>query len=360
MSPKKIILIILAFLLVLLTAGVYFGITRYKSMLVNPYSDSSSSPTPARNPNQPFSILLLGYGGENHEGGALTDSIILAQINPGTQKIKLISIPRDLWVQIPVGTSTPYFAKINSVFSVGDDIKKFPNLPPEYTGTAGGGQLLKKVVADVTGIAPDFFISVDFSGFAKAVDLLGGVDVNVERSFVDSLYPIAAKKDDTCGLTPEEVKVLTASLSGLKLEEKFPCRYETIEFKKGIVHMDGTTALKYVRSRHSSTDGGDFNRSARQRQFILAVKDKVINLNFFTKAIPLFNTLTNHIRTDISLSQMELFITQGLNYSNFAINSVPLTADDLLIDSWSVDRQAILIPKLGISQYDAIKQHLSE
>lgn len=329
-------------------------------MIVKPYSDSNSSPTPSHNPNQPFSVLLLGYGGENHEGGALTDSIILAQINPSTQKIKLISIPRDLWVQIPVGTSAPYFAKINSVFSAGDDIKKFPNLPSEYTGSAGGGQLLKKVVADVTGITPDYFISVDFSGFAKAVDLLGGVDVNVEKSFIDYMYPIADKKDDSCGLTSEEIKVLSTTLSGLKLEEKFPCRYETIEFKKGIVHMDGSTALKYVRSRHSSTDGGDFNRSARQRQFILAVKDKVINLNFFTKAIPLFNTLTNHIRTDISLSQMETFITQGLNYSHFDISSVPLTADDLLIDSWSIDRQAILIPKLGINQYDAIKKYLSE
>lgn len=359
MSSKKILISILIFLSIFVSVVAYFGLSQYSSIVVKPNSDPNTPPSPTRDPNQPFSVLLLGYGGENHDGGSLTDTIMLAQISPNLKKIKLISLPRDLWVEVPVGTPKPFFTKINATFSIGGDTNKYPNLPAEYTGSAGGGQLLKKIVSDVTGITPDYFISVDFSGFTNVVDLLGGVDVYVEKSFVDKMYPLPDKKEDTCGKTPEEVKLITQNFKGLKLEEQFPCRYETLEFKKGLTHMDGVTALKYVRSRHSSTDGGDFNRSARQRQLLLAVKDKVVSLNFFTKAIPLFNTLTSHVRTDINIPQLEKFISSGIEMSSYQIESIALSGENVLIDSWSPDKQMILIPKQGIGKYDQIRLFLS-
>lgn len=338
MTPKKILISILIFLSIFVSVVVYFGLSKYSSVVFKP----NSSPLPTRDPTQPFSVLLLGYGGENHDGGALTDTIILAKVIPTTKQITLISIPRDLWVQISVGSTPPYYSKINAAFS------------------AGGGPELKKIIADVTGITPDYYISVDFSGFTKAIDLLGGVDVNVENSFIDRLYPLPDKQEDTCGKTDIQIKALSAKLSGFKLEEQFPCRYEVLTFKKGITHMDGTTALKYVRSRHSSTDGGDFNRSARQRQLMLAIKDKVISLNFFTKAVPLFNTLTNHLRTDIDVAQLEKFIIEGVKNSDYSIKSLALTGENVLIDGWSPDKQAILIPKLGIGEYESIKAFLGQ
>lgn len=360
MTRTKIILAVFIFLvLALVFGGSYFFVNKYQSIVVRPLATPTPASAPTPDPNRDFSVLLLGYGGGAHDGGKLTDSIILAKVSPKNKKITLISIPRDLWVPIPIGTSTPYFAKINSAYSIGSDETKFLTRPQEYQGDAGGGTLAKKIVFDVTGIMPDYFISVDFSAFIKVVDLLGGVDVNVQRSFVDNMYPIEDKKDDTCGKSPEEVAKLTSTLTGLKLEEQFPCRYEVLEFKKGIVHMDGATALKYVRSRHSSTDGGDFNRASRQRQFLLAVTQKVVSLNFFSKAIPLLNTLTSHVKTDISLPDLEKLLARGMEFASYQIDSLALTGDNVLKDSWSSDRQSILVSLDGIGNFDSIKSFIA-
>jgi LCP family protein required for cell wall assembly len=315
--------------------------------------------TPTPDPDKPISILLLGYGGAGHDGGSLTDSIMLVEIKPHQSQINLISIPRDLWVEIPIGTSEPHFGKINSAYAIGLDDKKYTQKSIEFTGLAGGGQMAKSVIGQVVGKDVDYFISLDFQGFTKAIDQLGGVDVKVQKTFDDFLYPLdQGTTINNCGKSEEEIKALTATLSGEKLESQFPCRYETLHFDKGIVHMDGITALKYSRSRHSATDGGDFNRAARQRQLILAVRDRIISLNFFTQAISVLDQLSSHVKTDINLVSLEKLISRAPEFAKYQVKHIALTDQNVLKQDRSVDRQDILIPTSGLNDFSAIQNYL--
>lgn len=362
---KKKYFIVAIFLALLLPVLAYFYLSsQYKKMVVTPNKNTTVTPTvtPTPDPDRPFSVLLLGFGGPGHDGPFLTDSIILARISPKIETVDLISIPRDLWASVPISDSASHSAKINSFYSVGLDDRHYPQKYTEFTGKAGGGELAKKAITKVTGITPDYFIAVDFSAFTKVIDKLGGIDVLVARTFDDPFYPIetvgVGVTYDNCGKTDEEVKALSATMSGEKLEREFPCRYENLHFDRGLQHMDGTTALKFARSRHSPTDGGDFNRSERQKLVIEAIKNKVVSLNFFGKIIPVINTLSYHITTDLDENNMEKYLLRAPEISKYKINSLPISDQNFLKASISSDRQSILIPKAGEFNYQEIYDYL--
>lgn len=294
-------------------------------------------PTPTPDPDRPVSYLLLGYAGANHDGGGLTDSIILSQIRPHDQQINLISIPRDLWVE----ASPDNFAKINSV------------LPLQ------GPAALKDLVASISGQKVENYLAVDFAGFVKVVDLLGGIDLKITRPFVDNFYPIDVGTTDTCGKSAEEILALEATMSGDKLNQQFTCRYESLIMNVGTTHLDGATALKYARSRHSEFDGGDFNRSNRQRQVLLAIRDKALNLNIFTKVISIYQTIKSHLRTDLTIADIEKILLRIVEFSHYRVTSVSLNDKNVLKQSVSVNHQSILIPTGGISQYQPIQEFIA-
>lgn len=353
---------------VLIIIIVSFGIYRLKSIIVVPNlpaglsseeeAPTKAGPTPTPDPDREFSILLLGYGGAGHDGGALTDSIVLANVRPHDQKVSLISIPRDLWVELPIGTSEPTFSKLNAAYSVGNDDRKYPLKPVEFTGLAGGGQMVKSIVAQIIGKPVDYFIAMDFAGFTKVVDQLGGIDINLTRPFEDKFYPIDIGTTDTCGKSPEEIMALSATMSGDKLDQQFTCRYEDLKFGIGTTHLDGITALKFARSRHSEFDGGDFNRSNRQRQVILAVRNKVISLNFFSKIIPILHTLSIHVRTDMPISKIEELLGRAIEFSKYPVTSVSLNDKNVLKQGYSSNRQSILMPTAGPNSYQEIIKYV--
>jgi LCP family protein required for cell wall assembly len=328
--------------------------------VVIPNKNLSISPTvtPTPDPDRSISILLLGYGGAGHDGPYLTDTMILAKISPKLQTIDLISLPRDMWVNIPTSDSASISAKINSAYTIGIQDDKYPDKATKFTGPAGGGELAKYVVSQVTGIIPDYFLAVDFSGFTKVIDQLGGVDIQVSQTFDDEFYPLDIGVSDNCGKSDDDIKALEATMSGDKLDQQFTCRYEHLHFDKGLQHMDGATALKYARSRHSTTDGGDFNRSERQRLVLEAVKSKIVSLNFFSKIIPIVNTLSNHLVTDIDLKTMDSYLTRAPEFSQYKINSLAITDQNYLKMSSSKDGQSILIPKLGENNFTDIQNYL--
>ena len=180
----------------------------YRQMVVVPRQPTpilQPTATPTPDPDRPISILLLGYGGANHDGGSLTDSIMVAEIKPKESLINLISIPRDLWIELPIGTSEPHFAKVNTAYAIGLDDRRYPQKPVEFTGPAGGGQMVKSIIGQVIGKTIDFFIAVDFQGFTKAVDQLGGIDVKVQRTFTDPFYPLDIGTTDSCGKSEDEI-----------------------------------------------------------------------------------------------------------------------------------------------------------
>ncbi len=317
-----------------------------------------SSPTPTPDPLAPYGVLLLGLRGDNSKGGFLSDTMILGVVNPRVKHVSLISIPRDLWVPLPINNPKVDHYKINHAYAIGIDDRNYPNKPTEYTGLAGGGILAKHVVQEIFGIPVRYFVSLDFEGFKKSIDILGGVDVNVSKPFEDPYFPITGKETDTCGFSEDDVKALTATLSGEILEHSFMCRYEALKFDRGVVHMDGETALKFARSRHALQDGSDFSRSNRQKEIMLAVKNKVLQIGFVPKAIPFIQSLAGDLRTDMPLDAMKTFASQINDYKTYTVSSIALTTDNVLTETYSADRQYILIPKSGIDDWTSIQEYV--
>lgn len=330
-------------------------------------SQSSNIPKPEQSV---FNFLILGYGGGNHDGAYLTDTMMVAHIDTKTKKIVLVSIPRDIWVKIPTKSGADFHTKINSVYQLKLYPNDFPDLQPVSAET---------IVSQITGLAIDGYVSIDFSGFTKSVDILGGVDVNVQKPFTDNEYPIDGNEKELCGqdaifkeaapfLVPgfnidDEIKQFKADP---KLQDfvtnatetpelAFPCRYEKLSFTAGMTHMDGATALKYARSRHSETDGGDFNRAERQQQIIEAVKNKVLSVGFIPKIIPLINELKNDIVTDINQDLISKFMSMAAQAKQYSISTFALTDQNYLNDSVSSDGQFMLIPKQGIDNWTVVK-----
>ncbi len=296
-------------------------------------------------------VLLLGTGGAGHEGPDLTDTIILASIDKEGKDVVLISIPRDLWAP-----SLP--AKINAAYALGQEKDE------------QGLELAKKTVRELFDLPTHYALRVDFRGFEQAIDLVEGIDIDVETAFVDSKYPIAGREDELCGLTievaeiegitQEVVKDATGSATPLSAiteeNDPFICRYETITFKKGMTQMDGATALKFVRSRHGSDDqGSDFARSARQQKVILAFRQKVFSLDTLTSPstiIDLAKTFGKSIDTDITDEEVPHFLKLVQKIDPAKIRRVVIDSgrdESVLTVGNPLDHggQFVLVPKNG-------------
>lgn len=295
-------------------------------------------------------ILILGVGGERHEGPLLTDTIIYASVDPETKKIVLISLPRDLWVE-------DLKAKINTAYAYGEGKRK------------GGGIILTRAVVEKILASPvDYVIRVDFKGFVKAIDMLGGVEVDVERSFDDYVYPIAGKETDACGYEGEEFEKRATASAQL---EAFPCRYMHVHFDEGKQSMDGEMALRFVRSRHAiGVEGTDFARSKRQEKVIAAAKDKVFSLGTFLnpfKLTSLYDIFRDSIDTDIKQSEYDDFLRLSQKIKDAKTRSIVFfyTTDPaesgLLINppiSDEYEGQWVLIPKAGNSNFSEIQKYV--
>jgi len=188
--------------------------------------------------------------------------MIVAQIRPDIGGVSLISIPRDYWVNLQNGNQS----KINQAFSDGYLKNKDFNQ---------GGQWARAAAENLSGLTIPYFAVLDFSGFEKAINQVGGVNVLVDRTFTDYQYP-----DSGIGYLPP------------------------ITFNQGMEHMDGTRALEFARSRHAAgVEGSDFARSARQQKIIQAFKEKVLSLNLVSDAgtiNSLLGTFADHFHTNLS------------------------------------------------------------
>lgn len=304
--------------------------------------ENTPSPVPTPVPNGPKNILLVGYGGEGHSGGLLSDTIILAQVDEKNKKVNLISIPRDLWVELPINESETRHYKMNWAFA------------------NGGGELTKKTASTVTNLPIDYFIAANFGGFKHVIDILGGVEVDVPFEFTDEFYPIPGRENDPCGKTGEEIATLTKTLSGYKLEQQFKCRYETIHFEKGKNFMKPDDALKFVRSRHSEVNGGDFGRMIRQHAVLRGIKNKILSFESVSKIIPLINKMSKYVQTDADIDSLIELARAYEIIPDATINSIFLTTDNVLLESRSSDGQFILLPKDGVDKWEGIHGYIQD
>lgn len=272
--------------------------------------------------NDRINIALLGIGGANHEGGDLTDTVQVISINSKTQDHVLIALPRDIWIP-------SLNDRINAAYKFGED-----------KATGSGLLMSKSVVEEVTGLPIHYAVLLDFRAFIQVVDAIGGIDVEIEESFVDEEYPIAGREKDLCNGDLE-----------------YRCRYTTVEFVKGQEHMDGARALIYVRSRHAAGNtGSDFSRGRRQQAVLNGLRNKMLTFGVITDRHTLANLQTigrSAIKTDISISEQLLLGNLLLN-SNRTFQPISLPEDlpqenkkGLLINPplWQYGGAWVLVPK---------------
>jgi len=210
-----------------------------------------------------------------------------------TNKLITISIPRDVW-------SDTLHDKINSAYAY------------------GGFTLAKAEVQIIVGQPIHYALAINFDQFEKLIDFLGGVEVNVDNSFIDDEFPITGKENDLCGGDLD-----------------YKCRYKTVSFKKGLFLMDGQTALNFVRSRHANdSEGTDFAREKRQQKVIEAVKNKLIgfakklDLNQSKKLYDLMNKI---IKRDIDNQLLSIILKNIFFKKNFKQEKIILS-DDFFIN----------------------------
>lgn len=306
---------------------------------------------------QPINVLLLGIGGGTHDGPNLTDTMIFAHIDPNTKKVTLVSLPRDLWVP-------SMQAKVNAAYTVASEKQ------------AGSGLAsTEAIVGKILGQHVNYGVKIDFGGFVKAVNIAGGLDINVDRTFDDYQYPIDGSEDATCDMSPAAVASASAAVANGTAQEQdvFPCRFKHIHFNKGKQHMDGETALEYVRSRHAvGPEGSDFARSKRQEKVISAFKAKIFSAGTLlnpVKVMGLINTLQGSVETDIKQSQYGYFIDLAEKMKGAKISSTVIDDGDPVtgrlglltnppIDA-DTDYQWVLEPRTGAANYAEIQEYVA-
>lgn len=308
------------------------------------------SPTPSENV---FTLLVLGYPGGKHEGAFLTDTIFLIKINITKRTVHLLSLPRDLWVEFITEDKTD-ITKINTLYQK----DRFNKNKKTHT-ISGDTQLIRTTIDTITSVPIDRVILVNFEGFENIIDLLGGIDVFVNKSFEDLEYPIEGKESDTCGKETTELKE-AFKIATKEAHLLFPCRYETIMFQQGVIRMDGKTALKYARSRHGAGQEGDFARSKRQLYILEGIKNKLFSPPVITKLIPLFDTFRKYILTDIDTSEISKLLQEVPNMKQYLIYSFELGLDNVLITDYSSDGQYILVPKAGANNWQEVKLFIKD
>ena len=191
LHKRKMLLAILFLGIFLFSSSVTFLFLTFSQIFVKkPKTDVEDQSAVTVDSQDAYNVLLLGYGGVGHDGGNLTDSIIVAHIDPINKQVNLISIPRDLWVEIPVRSDLSENHKINAAYTIGLDDNRFPLKEPQYKGDAGAAELTKVVVSKVICMPIKYFVAVSFDGFQEAINILGGVEVEVSVAFDDHFYQI--------------------------------------------------------------------------------------------------------------------------------------------------------------------------
>ena len=273
----------------------------------------SSGPTP-----QPWdgssrvTVLVMGLDYDDTEARKVprTDSMMLVSMDPQSRTAGILSIPRDMWVNIP-GFD---YAKINTAYFLGE----------AYQLPGGGAGLAVQTVQDFLGVPINYYAQIDFDAFVAFIDELGGIDINI----------------------PKKIKV--SIKGGYTVNDKINNKTYTREEKllhAGLQTLDGATALAYARDRH--TAGGDYDRAKRQQQVVDAVRARILNFNMLPKLISkapkLYAELSKGVHTNLSLDQMIQLTLYAAQIPSTSITH-GLIGDDSAFSGMSPDGQAIQIP----------------
>ena len=218
------------------------------------------------NGKERLNVLLLGIDQREGETDKAyrTDTMIVLTIDPATKEAGMLSIPRDTWVPIP-GYQNPNY-RINDANFLGDTF--------DYPG--GGSALARKIVEQFLGVQIHYVVRLNFTAFENFIDRLGGVAIDVPADIYDDTYPTNDYSTEVFSIT------------------------------KGLHQLDGATALKYARTRHTDND---FGRARRQQQVIFAVKERLkdpqVLASLVAAAPELVQQLSASVKTDMTLDEMQ-------------------------------------------------------
>lgn len=280
-----------------------------------------------------INVLLTGIGGPDHDGGDLTDTLMVASIDPVNNKAALLSVPRDLWVTLPGKGSM----KINAAYETAKYAYMHKNKVDGNNSQAieAGFTSIDQTLEQVLGVPIHYNLLLNFHAFQQAVDTVGGITVDVPSDLYD---PTMSWENN----------------------------HSPYIARAGTQVMDGKHALLYVRSRETSSD---FARSQRQRAVILALKQKVATLGTLAnpaKIAGLVNTFGDNVQTDLSLTDASHLYGIIKKINNNDIQSISLagttTIDsaaagtDSLVTTGNINGQSIVMPKAGLEDYSAIQQ----
>ncbi len=309
-------------LIVFVAGGIYAGYLFYSTIrdlvahaqvgapvLASAEQGQDDEPSPPNIAQERTNILLLGTDRRASETGpSRTDTMIVVTIDPQTKSAAMLSIPRDLWVSIPGHSEN----RINTAHFLGDG-----------DGYPGGGPALAKITVQYAlGIPIHYYVRINFEGFEKLVDAIGGVTIDVKEAIHDDEYP-----DSNYG-------------------------YMTVDIPAGVQQMDGKTALQYARARHG---GSDFLRARRQQEVLKAIRDKVLRLDIPLTRIPeMLRIAGDSVHTDLSLREMYELAKLGREISVENIESAVID-ESLTSPQTTPDGAMVLIPNRALIR-DMVKE----
>lgn len=279
-------------------------------------------------------ILLMGRGGEGHDGADLTDTILVASVDPVNKKASILSIPRDLWVKNPSGGQS----KINAVYANAKNAVMAGKKTSDIKNRAekAGIDAVQTTVTNTVGIPIHYYVLVDFEAFVQAVNTVGGVDIYVDPS-------------DDAGIVRE---TLWDELTG---------KNYTLDVKAGNNHFDGQRALMYSRSRHTSTRG-DFDRAERQRKMIIALKDKIMSAGTYSNPVKinqLISAFGSHVQSSLSTNELMRVYDIAKEIDSKTINSVGLAdPPNNYVTTDFVNGQSIVRPRAGLTDFSEIQNYI--
>lgn len=273
-----------------------------------------------------INVLLLGRGGGTHNAPDLTDTIMLASIDPVNHKVVLLSIPRDMWVAVK--NKGPM--KLNAAWQTGrnDHMKRFGVKANDPKAMDAGFQLLDTTVEEIVGMNIDYNMIVNFQAFKQAIDTVGGVNVNVPTDLVDPTMAWENANNPVLAQAGPQV-------------------------------FDGKQALIYVRSRETTSD---FARSERQRAMLLALKDKIATAGTLSnpkKISGLIKAFGDNIYTDLSVKDATRLYSILQRTSDMDIKTIGLTDPaNPLLNTGNIIGQSVVLPKKGLFKYADIQSFL--
>ena len=272
-----------------------------------------------------LNILLIGSDDEQGRAGKRTDTLIVASIDPVTKRVALFSLPRDtVDVPVPEGPARRLFGrvyagKINAWYT---EVRNRSDLFPGTDATRGFNGV-KAILGELYGLDIRYFVEVNFDGFRKVVDALGGVTVNVQMPVSDDRFP----GDDG--------------------------RLRRVYIPAGVQHMTGEQALTYARSRHSTTD---FDRGSRQQRILLSLREQTDVSAVLPHLTELIDALKGAVKTDIPVSELPklMALADGVDIQN--VRSYVFAPEFWAHEVRSGDpRGYVIVPRVDRIR-DAVKQ----